>query len=41
MIENPTFGRILPENANYAAYRSHLRRTLDEPFAMFLSGQGA
>jgi hypothetical protein len=38
MIENPTFGRILPENANYSAYRTHLRRTLDEPFAMFLPG---
>jgi hypothetical protein len=38
MIENPTFGRILPENANYGPYRTHLRRTLDEPFAMFLPG---
>jgi hypothetical protein len=36
MIVNPTFGRILPDNANYGAYRAHLRRTLDEPFAMFL-----
>jgi transcriptional regulator with XRE-family HTH domain len=36
MIANPTFGRILPDNANYGAYRTHLRRTLDEPFAMFL-----
>src|ERR1700710_2872169 len=38
MIQNPTFGRILPENANYSAYRTHLRRTLAEPFAMFLPG---
>ena len=38
MIENPTFGRISSDNANYAAYRAHLRRTIDEPFAMFLPG---
>ncbi|CAN7745220.1 helix-turn-helix transcriptional regulator [Bradyrhizobium sp. LjRoot220] len=38
MIESPTFGRISPDNANYAAYRAHLRRTIDEPFAMFLPG---
>jgi transcriptional regulator with XRE-family HTH domain len=36
LIENPTFGRISPDNTNYSAYRAHLRRTLDEPFAMFL-----
>jgi transcriptional regulator with XRE-family HTH domain len=36
MIENPAFGRISSDNANYAAYRAHLRRTIDEPFAMFL-----
>jgi len=38
MIPNPSFGRISPDNANYAAYREHLRRTIDEPFAMFLPG---
>ena len=38
MIESPSFGRISSDNANYAAYRSHLRRTIDEPFAMFLPG---
>ena len=36
MIENPAFGRISSDNAHYAAYRAHLRRTIDEPFAMFL-----
>jgi transcriptional regulator with XRE-family HTH domain len=34
----PTLGRILPNDANYAAYRQHLRRTIDEPFAMFMQG---
>jgi hypothetical protein len=38
MMQNPTFGRILPDNANYGPYRTHLRRTLAEPFAMFLPG---
>ncbi|MBN8989941.1 MAG: helix-turn-helix transcriptional regulator [Rhizobiales bacterium] len=38
MIANPAFGRISSDNANYAAYRAHLRRTTDEPFAMFLPG---
>ena len=38
MIESPSFGRISPDNANYVRYRGHLRRTVDEPFAMFLPG---
>jgi transcriptional regulator with XRE-family HTH domain len=38
MVPNPSFGRISSDNANYAAYRAHLRRTIDEPFAMFLPG---
>jgi transcriptional regulator with XRE-family HTH domain len=38
MIPNPTFGRISPDNANYSAYRGHLRRTIEEPFAMFVPG---
>jgi len=38
MIPNPSFGRISSDNANYPGYRSHLRRTVDEPFAMFLPG---
>jgi hypothetical protein len=38
MISSPSFGRISSDNANYAVYREHLRRTTDEPFAMFLPG---
>src|SRR5215218_10710508 len=38
MIETPSFGRISSDNANYAKYCAHLRRTIDEPFAMFLPG---
>ena len=37
-IPNPTVGRISPDDANYAVYREHLRRTIDEPFALFLQG---
>jgi transcriptional regulator with XRE-family HTH domain len=35
-IENATVGRISAADANHALYRGHLRRTIDEPFAMFL-----
>jgi transcriptional regulator with XRE-family HTH domain len=35
---DPTVGRISSDEANYAAYHAHLRRTIDEPFAMFLQG---
>jgi transcriptional regulator with XRE-family HTH domain len=38
MIPSPTLGRISTGDANYAVYRQHLRRTIDEPFAMFLPG---
>ena len=38
MVPNPSFGRISSDNANYALYRERLRRTIDEPFAMFLPG---
>jgi transcriptional regulator with XRE-family HTH domain len=37
-IAVPTFGRISVADANYAVYRQHLRRTTEEPFAMFLPG---
>ena len=39
MIPNPSFGRISSDNANYAVYRARLRRTTEEPFAIFLPGQ--
>jgi transcriptional regulator with XRE-family HTH domain len=37
-IPNPSVGRISSDDANYAIYRAHLRRTVDEPFALFLPG---
>jgi transcriptional regulator with XRE-family HTH domain len=37
-IPGPTVGRISSDNVNYAVYREHLRRTIDEPFAMFAQG---
>jgi transcriptional regulator with XRE-family HTH domain len=37
-VEHPTVGRISPDDANYALYREHLRRTTDEPFALFFQG---
>jgi transcriptional regulator with XRE-family HTH domain len=38
MVASPTFGRISSDDPNYALYRAHLRRTTDEPFALFLPG---
>jgi transcriptional regulator with XRE-family HTH domain len=35
---NPTLGRVSADDANYAAYREHLRRTIDEPYAVFMQG---
>jgi len=35
-IPKPSLGRVAPEDANYALYRKHLRRTVEEPFALFL-----
>jgi transcriptional regulator with XRE-family HTH domain len=35
-IPQPTVGRISPGDANYTIYREHLRRTIEEPFALFL-----
>ncbi len=37
-IPKPTVGRISSGDANYAIYREHLRRTTDEPFALFFQG---
>jgi transcriptional regulator with XRE-family HTH domain len=36
----PSFGRVPPTDANYPAYRAHLQRIIDEPFAVFLPGAG-
>ena len=38
MVDSPTFGRISADDPNYARYRQHLRRTTEEPFALFLPG---
>ncbi|MEH2504672.1 transcriptional regulator with XRE-family HTH domain [Bradyrhizobium sp. AZCC 1578] len=38
MVANPTFGRVSSDDANYVLYRQHLRRTTEEPFALFLPG---
>jgi hypothetical protein len=37
-VAAPTVGRLLSDDANYALYREHLRRTIDEPFALFVAG---
>jgi transcriptional regulator with XRE-family HTH domain len=37
-IPAPSVGRISSGDASYAVYRQHLRRTIDEPFALFLPG---
>jgi transcriptional regulator with XRE-family HTH domain len=38
MVASPSFGRISPDDVNFAVYRRHLRRTTEEPFALFLPG---
>jgi hypothetical protein len=38
LIAAPTLGRVTTGDPNYAAYRAHLKRTIDEPFAIFLPG---
>ncbi len=35
-IGDPAVGRIGSDHANYKLYRDHLRRTIDESFALFL-----
>ena len=37
-VPKPSLGRVSADDANYATYREHLRRTIDEPFAIFLPG---
>ena len=38
MIENPRFGRVSADDPHFDRYRGHLRRTTEEPFALFLPG---
>ena len=37
-VPNPSVGRIASGDPNYALYRQHLRRTIEEPFALFMQG---
>ncbi|MBK3661390.1 helix-turn-helix transcriptional regulator [Bradyrhizobium diazoefficiens] len=37
-IPKPSLGRVGPDDTNHAFYRDHLRRTVDESFALFLPG---
>ncbi len=37
-IPNPNVGRIVSGDPKYALYRQHLRRTVEEPFALFVQG---
>jgi len=34
----PSFGRIGPDDRHHALYREHLRKTVEEPFALFAQG---
>jgi hypothetical protein len=38
MIAKPTLGRMMKDDVNYAIYREHLSKTIDEPFALFMKG---
>ncbi|MBR0794279.1 helix-turn-helix transcriptional regulator [Bradyrhizobium jicamae] len=35
-VPNPSLGRVLSDDPNHKLYREHLRRTVDEPFAILL-----
>ncbi|WP_426438971.1 helix-turn-helix domain-containing protein [Bradyrhizobium genosp. P] len=37
-VPNPSLGRVSPDDPNHAVYREHLRRTVDESFAILLPG---
>ncbi len=37
-VAKPSFGRIAEGEDNFAAYRKHLQKTIDEPFAVFVPG---
>lgn len=38
-VERPEFGQIKPRHGCYTAYKRLLKRTIDEPFALFLTGE--
>lgn len=35
-VPKPSLGRVSADDPNFALYNEHLRRTIDEPFAIFL-----
>ncbi|CCE09298.1 conserved hypothetical protein [Bradyrhizobium sp. STM 3843] len=37
-VPEPNLGRVAPIDPNYALYREHLRKTVEEPFALFMPG---
>jgi hypothetical protein len=37
-LANVEFGRIAAGHPRYEAYRKYIKRTIDEPFALFLPG---
>jgi transcriptional regulator with XRE-family HTH domain len=37
-LKEVQFGRVAPKDACYETYRQYLKRTVDEPFAVFLPG---
>jgi transcriptional regulator with XRE-family HTH domain len=37
-LKEVQFGRVAPADACYATYRQYLKRTVEEPFALFLPG---
>jgi transcriptional regulator with XRE-family HTH domain len=37
-IVDPRLGRVIPGDPNHAIYHAHLRKTTEEPFALFVQG---
>jgi transcriptional regulator with XRE-family HTH domain len=38
-VNSPAFGQVKPGHECYAPYRGFLKRTVEEPFALFVTGQ--
>ena len=37
-VKAPSLGRVATDDPNYALYQTHLRKTVEEPFALFMQG---
>jgi transcriptional regulator with XRE-family HTH domain len=37
-VASPSLGRVASDDTNYELYRAHLRKTIEEPFALFVQG---